>query len=179
MFFDADSIRPISAYREQSDGKVRATDGMYLISKEEASVAIRLLTEYIDTFSDDEIKRENDVRDYDMHHPVFTGEKPKKKVYKDGYVYLLYCAGKYKIGFSNNVERRVKQLDTRPFPLYCVAKIYSTMAYQVEQEVHRMLEPYKVDGEWYEFDDFLFNIRCFYRFVDVAEATINEEKGEY
>lgn len=41
---------------------------------------------------------------------------------KSGYVYLLECGGKYKIGFSKDVERRMQQLDTRPFKLNLVTK---------------------------------------------------------
>lgn len=71
---------------------------------------------------------------------------------KGGYVYLLECGGKYKIGFSKDVERRIKQLDTRPFKLNLVAKSkYLSDAYYWEQGIHDACSDSKIDGEWYEF----------------------------
>ena len=73
---------------------------------------------------------------------------------KGGYVYLLECGGKYKIGFSKDVERRVQQLDTRPFKLSLVAKSkFISDAYDREQELHEYFAENKIDGEWYEFSD--------------------------
>ena len=73
---------------------------------------------------------------------------------KGGYVYLLECGGKYKIGFSKDVERRIKQLDTRPFKINLIAKSkFISDAYDREQEIHEWFENSKIDGEWYEFSD--------------------------
>ena len=73
---------------------------------------------------------------------------------KSGYVYLLECGGKYKIGFSKDVERRIKQLDTRPFKINLIAKSkFISDAYDREQEIHEWFENSKIDGEWYEFSD--------------------------
>lgn len=73
---------------------------------------------------------------------------------KGGYVYLLECGGKYKIGFSKDVERRIHQLDTRPFKLNLVAKSkYLSDAYDWEQGLHDACADSMVDGEWYEFSE--------------------------
>lgn len=73
---------------------------------------------------------------------------------KGGHVYLLECGGKYKIGFSKDVERRIHQLDTRPFKLNLVAKSkFISDAYDREQELHEYFAENKIDGEWYEFSD--------------------------
>lgn len=78
--------------------------------------------------------------------------EPKKKT--EGYVYVLKCADKYKLGYSNNVEQRMKQLDTRPFPLELVYKAYSEKAYDIEQELHSVYTSYgyRLEGEWYSSD---------------------------
>lgn len=71
---------------------------------------------------------------------------------KGGYVYLLECGGKYKIGFSKDVERRINQLDTRPFKINLIAKSkYLSDAYYWEQGLHDACSDSKIDGEWYEF----------------------------
>lgn len=73
---------------------------------------------------------------------------------KGGYVYLLECGGKYKIGFSKYVERRMHQLDTRPFKLNLVAKSkYLSDAYDWEQGLHDVCADRVIDGEWYEFSE--------------------------
>ena len=69
-----------------------------------------------------------------------------------GYVYFLECGGRYKIGFSKNVERRMRQLDTRPFKINLVAKSkYLSDAYDWEQGLHDACSDSRIDGEWYEF----------------------------
>lgn len=90
---------------------------------------------------------------------------------KGGYVYLLECGGKYKIGFSKDVERRMRQLDTRPFKLNLVAKSkYLSDAYYWEQGLHDAFSDSRIDGEWYEFS--LSELRC-------AKETIRKLKEGY
>ena len=86
---------------------------------------------------------------------VKTAKKESRSVRsKGGYVYLLECGGKYKIGFSKDVERRIQQLDTRPFELNLVAKSkFISDAYDREQELHEYFAENRIDGEWYEFSD--------------------------
>jgi predicted GIY-YIG superfamily endonuclease len=78
----------------------------------------------------------------------------RKSEWKTGYVYMLECGGKYKIGFSKDVKRRMKQLDTRPFELKLVAQSdFLENAYDVEQEIHEMLEASRETGEWYNLSE--------------------------
>ena len=72
--------------------------------------------EYIDYLNYKSQKEEiEQYKQWSIQHKKEKAEKAKE-IHK-GYVYILKCADKYKIGFSNNVERRMQQLDTRPFPL--------------------------------------------------------------
>lgn len=95
---------------------------------------------------------------------------------KSGYVYLMRCQDFYKIGFSKNVERRQKQLDTRPFPLDIISKVYSEIAFDVEQEIHQKLEDFRVEGEWYSFDEFI-DEQEFYEMVKATESVILVRRG--
>ena len=73
------------------------------------------------------------------------------KLKKEGYVYLFECGGKYKIGYSKNVERRIKNLDYRPFDINLVAKSeFIENAYDIEQQLHLEYQNNKITGEWYE-----------------------------
>lgn len=68
-------------------------------------------------------------------------------------IYLLECGGRYKIGISSNIKRRIKDLNNRPFKVNCLAKsIYLKNAYKIEHELHSLFERYRIDGEWFNFD---------------------------
>lgn len=91
---------------------------------------------------------ERDIRGYS------ASSSKRKGTRKKGYVYLLECGGRYKIGFSKDVERRISQLDTRPFKLNLIAKSkLISDAYDREQEIHEYFADNRVNGEWYEFSD--------------------------
>lgn len=70
-------------------------------------------------------------------------------------IYILKCAGKYKIGVSKNIELRVKQLTKSPFSIEVVYKNKPTkMAYLIEKRVHNMFFDNKIIGEWFDFTDY-------------------------
>ena len=91
---------------------------------------------------------ERDMRGYSERSSKRKGTRKK------GYVYLLECGGRYKIGFSKDVERRISQLDTRPFKLNLIAKSkLISDAYDREQEIHEYFANSRIEGEWYCFSD--------------------------
>lgn len=121
------------------------------IKPSDAKMLIPLIEKYISENTDESIAQENYenmVRIKSQHREI-----EKEKVSRAGYVYLIACADKHKIGYSKNVEQRMKQLDTRPFPLKLVAKVYSEIAFDIEQSIHKKLQKYKADGEWYKFGE--------------------------
>ena len=69
-------------------------------------------------------------------------------------VYMLKCGDRYKIGISQNVPRRLKALNNRPYPVELIAmsKPFSG-AYEVEQQLLAMHEDGKTDGEWFISDE--------------------------
>lgn len=74
--------------------------------------------------------------------------QPKDR--EQGYVYLFECGKKYKVGFSKDISRRIKDLDHRPFKVKLVAKSKpTTNALFYEQRLHKILEEYRINGEWY------------------------------
>lgn len=106
---------------------------------------------YRGTYSDDDILQYNERNEKNFFRET---KSTKRKVNKchEGYVYILKCDNHYKVGFSKDVQRRIKQLDTRPFELKLVKQYYSTNAYDIEQAAHKQLERYKVANEWYNVD---------------------------
>ena len=104
---------------------------------------------YCEHYTDEEIIEINELLCTEFEMELATNKKSYKERNKAGFIYLLKCSDKYKIGYSKNVEHRIKQLDTRPFKIELVLKIYSENAYDIEQELHKKLELHKADGEWY------------------------------
>ena len=73
---------------------------------------------------------------------------------RPSHVYLFECGRKYKIGVSVNVERRMKDLDQRPFPVTLVASSRMIRnAYQIEQSLHEQFDDQRLNGEWFELSD--------------------------
>lgn len=80
---------------------------------------------------------------------------------KEKYVYLLNIQGTdfYKIGFSKNPEKRVKELQTAsPLKIVLICKYLSKRATRIEKILHRINSSKKINeiegelnGEWFEF----------------------------
>lgn len=122
-----------------------------LLKPSEVLECMTYIEKYIKEHTDQEIENLNIIKEQE-YNSLYTQCIKKEKSSNAGYIYLLKCADKYKIGYSNNVERRIRQLDTRPFPLLLITKIYSDIAYDVEQAFHRTFKDFKVEGEWYQFN---------------------------
>lgn len=80
------------------------------------------------------------------------------------YVYLLYSeAGLYKIGVSNDVEKRMSTLRTGSgYQLTCLA-YYKTKdkPTTIERALHKLFAEFRVLGEWFDFPKDRFSIEKF------------------
>ena len=121
-----------------------------LLLPSEVNTILGDLLDFCNSYNDEEIKEINLQKERQYFDSFLSNIPKKKKQNHEGYVYILKCNNKYKIGFSKDVDRRIKQLDTRPFELKLVRKYYSTKAYDIEQAVHKQLEKYQIANEWYE-----------------------------
>ena len=80
---------------------------------------------------------------------------------KEAYVYFIKCGEYYKIGYSKDVERRVKELDRRPYKIEIIyVSPLTPNAYKVEQSIHEWLSDYKINGEWYDFPSDMIDYIC-------------------
>lgn len=149
-------------FKECDDG-IEMFDGQGFITSADDIVELcHGLIKYALTYKDN-IDIYNEKHKYDVENEInewkiscelqeksYRERKIREK--KKGYVYLLECGGKFKVGFSNNVERRMRQLDTRPFKLNLVVKSeFLSDAYDREQELHEDFEGSRIEGEWYDF----------------------------
>lgn len=81
---------------------------------------------------------------------------------KDKFLYLLFISelNVCKIGISNNIDKRIKQLQTGcPYRIDLVKAHKTEMASKIEKIMHRKYSPKKVDyneyslvGEWFYID---------------------------
>lgn len=154
----------VSMFSDEADRMAVKEDGhfylkerngtIYTLPSKARAIAEDLL-EYSNTYSDDEIELVNETLLNQIFINVKYGKSGcnayKKQRITSGYVYLLKCADRYKIGYSQDVTRRIMQLDTRPFKLELLYKFYDNKAYFIEQELHRRLSDYRVKDEWYDF----------------------------
>ncbi len=70
-------------------------------------------------------------------------------------VYVAEYRAMYKIGVSENVEKRMKQLSCGCPGIICVYKSpFLNNGYQVENELHNKFKTYCVGGEWFTDVDF-------------------------
>lgn len=100
-------------------------------------------------------------KDYAKHYLyLYWMDRNKTGVYlgdsdKDYYVYLIQQGlnGPIKIGYTNNIEKRLISLRTGcSCPLNVIAKLYfksKRLAYEYEQELHKQFAPYRLSGEWF------------------------------
>ena len=117
-----------------------------LILPSEFALISQNLQDYCMYHSDDEIMAINNQAEKEFYTSL---KNTKHKADFSGYVYMIRCADKYKIGYSKNVSRRLNELDTRPFKSEVLFTVYSTNARKLEQELHHRLSYYKETGEWY------------------------------
>lgn len=71
----------------------------------------------------------------------------------DGFTYIVWATGTnlYKIGFSNDVDRRIGSLKSgSPHPLEVILTVPGT---HVEKILHGIFADYRKHGEWFEFDN--------------------------
>lgn len=88
---------------------------------------------------------------------------PAQAASTEGYIYFLKAEGfygifspifgRYKIGLSNNVQRRLKELNGQqaPCPIKLLHYIEVNNMNQVETKLHKQYKPSRKHGEWFDF----------------------------
>ena len=99
-----------------------------------------------------------------------------------GYVYLIESNLNdeilYKIGFSKNVEKRIKQLSTgNPGDLKLIKSYQTKWGRLAETNVHRHYDFKKIKGEWFKLDG--DDIEKFDNICKKVEGNIDALKDNY
>lgn len=105
------------------------------------------------------------ARKYSESKPVMNAPKPQtvKRVVRLAQphqqntisgVYLLRCGEHYKIGMSDNVSKRVKQIQTNsPHEVKHIHTIPTDNPSDLEQQLHTRFASKRVRGEWFALSD--------------------------
>lgn len=76
-----------------------------------------------------------------------------------GFIYLITNDDFIKLGFSTNVTKRIKSLQTSsPKRLKLIKRVKGTI--EQEKQLHRKLLQYRVNGEWYRYEHKNILINC-------------------
>ena len=139
---------------------IETKDGLLYFGKPngeivETELALEML-EKLNSYYNNRAKEEINLFNKKVQEEIYnlctkTSKKEQNRKRKQGFVYIFESGGKYKIGFSKNVEQRFRQLDTRPFKLNKIYSKYFDNAYDIEQFLHNSdLADKRIEGEWYE-----------------------------
>ena len=67
------------------------------------------------------------------------------------WVYAIQCHEFVKIGVANDVKKRLASLQSGcPYELTLLAQWHTSDAGRVEDELHELLDKYRIRGEWFE-----------------------------
>lgn len=74
----------------------------------------------------------------------------------DSYIYVIGTDKKpYKIGFSNNPKRRLKDLQTghpNQLTIHYIEAIPKDQVKSIEKSIHEVLRPHREKGEWFNLE---------------------------
>jgi len=70
---------------------------------------------------------------------------------RHGYVYIVECDWKYKIGVARDVRQRIREMQTgNPNPLVLKDAVIADRAQALEQILHGFFEEHRNTGEWHD-----------------------------
>ena len=74
-----------------------------------------------------------------------------------GFVYIMKYLDKYKVGCSDNPERRLNELNKTsvimPYQIELIKKYWCEDMYKTEKALHDLLDHRKCNGEWYDLNE--------------------------
>lgn len=87
-------------------------------------------------------------KDSDTVYVTESGRKGKSAGAVSGYVYVVQCMGRYKIGCTVDIKQRMSSFQF-PEPPHLVLLISSEDMYHLEGSLHRKFMRQRIYGEWF------------------------------
>ena len=141
---------------ETEDGYYMADGNGFMLTADELLDIAKNITKFaklhkkdIEEFNIENKKRFNrEINDFKKH----TKERNKTT---DGYIYIMESQNKYKIGYSKNVERRLKEISNSPFEVKLIYKSNKLVdVVFVEKELHKKFEEKRINREWFDLTEY-------------------------
>ena len=90
----------------------------------------------------------------DLLYLYITGVVNKEENGK--FVYILKCNEFYKIGITDNIEKRLSSIrNGNPYKVTVLHSKRKQDAYNVEQSLHRLYRKVRVRGEWFQLEELM------------------------
>jgi len=87
--------------------------------------------------------------------------KPVETKEKKGFVYVIKCNDFYKIGRTNNVQKRLSGMQTgNPYELELILSIKTNSPFTLETSLHTKFKDKLIRGEWFKLSDKDLKIIC-------------------
>lgn len=98
-----------------------------------------------------------------------------------GYVYLIEadgpCKGMYKIGKSNNPEKRINDLTITPFEIKIIHTINCKNPLGTEARLHKFFGSYRIRGEWFSLTPIQVKMITAYKSESKLLAAIDKQES--
>ena len=131
----------------------------FLLTRTEFESMVKEVSAFYDIHDDMDIKNYNHWVYHVREQARIKKRETKEPVCRrpsDGYVYLLFlrCSGHYKIGLSNNPERRVwKEISpVLPEEPELICTIGTEDMHRLEAQLHMRFANKRAKGEWFRLD---------------------------
>ena len=143
---------------EDSDGAYLTNNLGYIATPIELKSVIDELVRFASERSDYIACKNAELDEYyeNLRNGKYTKANESTPICKKRYLYMFKSGkNRYKIGVTTNVERRLKELNDRPYPveLFAVSDVPFYRAFEVEREMHELHADQRISGEWFEIDD--------------------------
>lgn len=102
---------------------------------------------------------------------IFNSKLGSTNTEESSNIYLIDGGGWFKIGKADDIEKRIKALQTAfPHKLTCICKIKVRYPFDVEKFLHALFGQQRLEGEWFKFTDEQLRLvkQCFKRFDESA-----------
>lgn len=144
---------------ESDEGALLSDFAGYIATADEVKKIAAKLISFAESHNDyiSENNINTDVYYDELRHGIYhgSGSTSKTSNKKKRYLYMFKSGeNMYKIGVATNVERRLKELNDRPYPveLFAVSDVPFYRAFEVEREMHEIHKDDRINGEWFEID---------------------------
>lgn len=143
---------------EGPDGALLYNNQGYIATPKEVKRVIDELIRFANEHGDYIACKNAELDEYyeNLRNGNYGGASDSKRNRKKRFLYMFKSGeDRYKIGVATDVDRRLKELNNRPYQveLYAVSEAPFYNAFEAERTMHEIHEDRRIDGEWFKLSD--------------------------